>query len=29
MIIQSCIVGDMMMMVSYLCDDRLLLTYVD
>ena len=26
---QSCIVGDMMMMSSYLCDDRLRLTYVD
>jgi len=29
MIIQSCIVGDMMMMSSYLYDDRLFRTYVD
>ena len=29
MITQSCIVGDMMMMSSYLYDDRLILTYVD
>jgi len=29
MIIQSCIVGDMMMMSSYLYDDRLFHTYVD
>ena len=29
MITQSCIVGDMMMMISYLYDDRLILTYVD
>lgn len=29
MIVQSCIVGDMMMMSSYLYDDRLLCTYVD